>query len=165
MKRKITASGDRGGAGRTAAPTRRFCVSPEHPAKRGGWIMVEPRNLDPESGAERPAAMWRLLLESDNDKPLVIEVHEPVSGHPNRVHETLGGEAVAEFRKAFVAALARPAADRRIFRLTADAFAFIHGPGNAAGDYDFVYQGVAEKITRRFLKISREISRCPRLSR
>ena len=54
-----------------------------------------------------------------------IEVHEPARGHPSNVHDAYGGAEIPAFRRAFVEALRARAPRREVFRLTANAFAFL----------------------------------------
>jgi len=100
--------------------------------------------LDEESGAERSFVLWEMLL--NGDESIKLWIHEPESGHPKIIHETLGGAALPTFRKAFVENLKKSGSP--VFRLTANAFAVLN-PGPEEGSYEFVFNACRVRIRCR----------------
>ena len=113
--------------------------------------MTATSEIDPESGAEAGGRLWD-SLQQQSDAEAEFIVAAPSTGHPAKVHDQFGGAEVAVFRRAFADWGRRLSADGRVFRLSANAFAWMSS--DASPPSTFEYRGLRIDLWWRRVRLS-----------
>ena len=109
--------------------------------------------VDLETHAEIAASLWDEILQSNT--PLFLETHSPDTGHPSKILDTLGGNAVPRFQKALCAHTQGLAPAARIFRIRGSTFAVL-GSQTENGEYVFHFEGCDVTIERKIIQLTRK---------